>query len=71
MHRLEDTVARRIDDRALALRVRAPQHVDDPVAVRGDRTHHRIGELFPAPAGMRGGLVCAHGQHRVEQQHAL
>lgn len=51
MHRLEDTVARRIDDRALALRVRAPQHVDDPVAVRGDRTHHRIGELFqPLPA---------------------
>ncbi|MNM89882.1 hypothetical protein D3C81_1021240 [compost metagenome] len=30
-----------------------------------------VGEAFPAPALMRAGLALFHGQHRVEQQHAL
>ena len=42
-----------------------------PLAAFGDGPHHGVGEGLPAASGVRGRLVCAHGQHRVEQQHAL
>ena len=34
-------------------------------------SHHGVGKLLPAASGMRGGFVCAHRKHGVQQQHAL
>ena len=33
--------------------------------------HHPIGQVLPAPIGMRVGLSGLHGQHSIEQQDAL
>ena len=71
MHGLEDEVALRVGDGALALGVTAPEHIDDALLAFGDGADHGVGEGLPAAACVRGRLVGADRQHGVQQQHAL
>ena len=71
MGRREHEVARAVDERALALRIRAPQHVHYSVAVRGKGLYGGVGERFPAFALVRAGLMGAHGKRGIEQEHPL
>ena len=68
---LQNAVARGVGNGPLALRVAAPEHVDDALPALVDGLHDGVGEGLPAVARMRGGLVLAYGEHRVEQQHPL
>ena len=57
--------------RAFFLRVAAPQHEHDVLAMRVKLGDDAVGKRFPAKVGVRMRLVGAHGEHGVEQQHAL
>src|SRR5260221_12165171 len=51
--------------------VAAPQHEHYLAWLRIHRADHRVGEGFPAFVLVRVRLMRAHGQHGVQQQHAL
>ena len=61
----------RVDQRLLPARRRAPQDEHDPLGLGAHRADHLVGERLPPLALVRGGLAAAHGQGRVEEQHAL
>ena len=59
-----------VDARALLLRVGAPEEEDERLArAPQERLDRRVRELLPAALAVRVGLVRAHRQHRVQQQH--
>ena len=64
-------MAGRVDEIFLGPGEVAPEQEDDAVAAVGDRADHGIGELLPADPAVAAGHTGLHGQHRVEQQHAL
>ena len=71
VHRLQHEVARLVDERGLRARVASPQDEHQVVAVGVERLDGGVGKLLPALALVAGGLVRAHRQRGVEQQHAL
>ena len=71
MYGLQDAVLLRVGNCPLTLGIAAPQEIDHPALTLGNLAHHGIGKLFPPPAGMRGRLVFAHREDRIEEQHSL
>nr|GEU28320.1 hypothetical protein [Tanacetum cinerariifolium] len=71
MGRRDDQVFVGIDQRALGHRITAPQDEHQPAPLRGQPGDGAVGKGFPTVIGMRAGLARAHGQHAVEQEHAL
>ncbi len=71
MRRFENGVAAGVDPFGFALGIAAPQQEDHPAVLGVDRAQHGVGELLPAFALVRVGLVRAHGQHGIQQQHPL
>ncbi len=59
------------NQRAGALRVRAPQHEHPRLQVGAERADDRIGQALPAVVRVTAGLSLFDRQHRIEQQHAL
>ena len=71
MRRSEHQMAGAVDNRALFLRMAAPQHEYQVFASFVEHGNHVVGEGFPAQRGVGMRLSGAHGEHGVEQQHAL
>ena len=71
VRRLDDRVPGRVDERLLAAGVAAPEDEHDRVVLGVDGRDDLVGERLPARALVRRRLAGAHGQRRVEQQHAL
>src|SRR5690554_7455916 len=71
MHALEHAMARLIDMRSLLLRITAPQHEHQVLALPIEDLDDARGEAFPAAIGVGAGLALGHREHRIEQQHAL
>mmetsp|Transcript_45898 Transcript_45898/g.73461 ORF Transcript_45898/g.73461 Transcript_45898/m.73461 type:complete len:204 (+) Transcript_45898:2082-2693(+) len=59
------------DEPLLVLRVFPPQQKHQPRALPGHGPDGGVGEYLPALLGVRVGLVCAHCEAGVEQQHPL
>ena len=60
-----------VDDRALVLRLAAPENEDKILALAIQRRDHRVGERLPSLALMRSGAPVFDRQAGVQQQHAL
>ena len=60
-----------VDNGAFFLCVAAPQHEYQVLAPFVEHGNHVVGEGFPAQRGVGMSLAGAHGEHGVEQQHAL
>ena len=71
VRRGEHAVALAVDQLAFFLGVAAPQKKHHAFALAVDVLDGLVGEFFPALALVGSGLAGAHGEHRVEQQHAL
>ena len=69
--RAEHKVARAVDYLAFLLCIAAPEYEHEVLALGRELAYDGIGKCLPAMAGMRGGLVLAHSEGGVEQQHAL
>ena len=63
----EDEVARAVDERPLLLRVTSPEEEDNVAALLGKFADNGIGECLPPVSRMRGCLVRADGEGRVEE----
>ena len=71
MHRLEHQMLPRPHALHLRLRTRAPGQKHHPATPHTrDRIHDLLREALPALALVRVGRVRAHGQARIQQQHA-
>lgn len=71
MYRLEHEMAMAVDNGAFSLRITTPQQEDEMFSLLAERAYDGIGELFPSSALMGSGLVLAHGEGGIEQEHAL
>ena len=71
MRRRQNQMVAAVYHRPLFLRVAAPQHKHHVFPPRIDLRNHAVGKRFPAQIRMRMRTVCTHGQHCVQQQHAL
>ena len=60
-----------VDDRALVLRLAAPQDKDKILALAVQRGNHRVGKGLPSLALMRSGAPVLDGETGIEKQHAL
>lgn len=69
--RAEHKVARAVDYLAFLLCIAAPEYEYEVFALGRELAYDGIGKCLPPVAGMRGGLMLAHGEGGVEQQHAL
>ena len=64
-------MARGVDELRLALGIAAPEDEHKARLLLAERLDDGVGEAFPAPALMGAGLMLAHGEGGVEQEHAL
>src|SRR5689334_3066905 len=71
MRRLQHQMPSCVDKSRLLLGIGAPEHENDGFTFVVHLADDRIGETFPAFALMRGRLRFLHGQHTVEEKHAL
>ena len=69
--RAQHKVARAVDYLAFLLCIAAPEYEYEVIALGRELAYDGIGKCLPTVAGMRGGLMLAHGEGGVEQQHAL
>src|ERR1043165_1075647 len=70
-HEMAAALVDAVDPRRLLLRIAPPEHEDDRTFLPVDLGDGGVGEALPAALAMRGGLAHAHGEHAVQQQHAL
>ena len=68
---LQHEVLRLIDHISLRTGIATPKHIDEMVAMGGQRLDSGIGELLPAQRGMTICLMGADGERGVQQQHPL
>ena len=71
MNTFEDHVLRSLDEASLFPSGRAPEYEDDGALARRQRLDHGVGERLPASFLVTVGLSRPHGEHGVEQEHAL
>ena len=69
VHRFQDQVLEGVDQGLFGDGVVAPEDEDKMLALLGEGSDGRVGELFPAVTRVRGSLSGAHRQRGVEQQH--
>ena len=71
VRRTEDQMLRAVDAGAFRLGVAAPENEGDRLLPRVQRLDDAVRERLPPLPLVRVRLPAAHGQHRVEEQHAL
>ena len=71
MRRLQNQMATAVNHGSFFLRMTAPEHEHQPLAMGVELRNDPIRESFPPPIGMRVRLPCLNSKHGVEQQHAL
>ena len=71
MHRFQNQIPRLVNHIRLATCETAPKHIDEVLALRGQRANGRISKSLPTQLRVAVGLMGAHGERGVEQQNAL
>jgi hypothetical protein len=69
MHGFQHQVIISVDKRTFFLRIGAPQYINYILSC-GQCPDYGISEFFPSFARVRSGLICAHCQNTVQEQHA-
>lgn len=68
---LQDQMTAAVDELPLTLRITAPEHEYEVLALAIERIDSRIGQLFPPLVGMAGGVMCLDGKRSVQEQRHL